>query len=182
VKLRHLRWPRSNSALLFVRYIGRGDSVGLHRNFFGDVAEETALEQLFFCVPTQWWTYPRAPGRALPVSHFERQRVAISPGLCGTNSPGMPLTALEVDMAERVNFAPLDKYAVDREEAEKLDLETHARLEAGLIDTFPASDPVSSAQPSPTLEHLKRPPFWLAIRSMFSVIRRTRWSGKPRKN
>jgi hypothetical protein len=86
----------------------------------------------------------------------------------------MPLTALEVDMAERVNFAPRDKYAVDREEAEKLDLETHARLEAGLIDTFPASDPVSSAQPSPTLEHLKRPPFWLAIRSMFSVIRRTR--------
>jgi hypothetical protein len=29
-------------------------------------------------------------------------------------------------------------------------METHARLEAGLIDTFPASDPVSAAQPSPS--------------------------------
>ena len=26
----------------------------------------------------------------------------------------------------------------------------HARLEAGLIDSFPASDPVSAAQPAPT--------------------------------
>jgi hypothetical protein len=50
-------------------------------------------------------------------------------------------------MSQRVNFAPRDKYAADREKAEKLDLETHARLEAGLTDSFPASDPVSAAQP-----------------------------------
>jgi hypothetical protein len=30
------------------------------------------------------------------------------------------------------------------------DEESHARLEAGLIDTFPASDPVSAAQPAPS--------------------------------
>jgi hypothetical protein len=42
-------------------------------------------------------------------------------------------------MAERENFAARDKYALDREEAEKLDLEMHARLEAGLLDTKPKS-------------------------------------------
>ena len=30
------------------------------------------------------------------------------------------------------------------------DQEMHARLEAGLIDSFPASDPVSAAQPAPS--------------------------------
>jgi hypothetical protein len=70
----------------------------------------------------------------------------------------------EIDMAERVNFAPRDRYAADREEAEKLDLETHARLEAGLIDSFPASDAMSAAQPAPT-ESLS---LWQAIKTMFS--------------
>lgn len=37
-------------------------------------------------------------------------------------------------MAKRRNFAVRDKYALGREEAEKLDLEMHARLEADLID------------------------------------------------
>ena len=30
------------------------------------------------------------------------------------------------------------------------DRETHAKLDAGLIDSFPASDPVSAAQPAPS--------------------------------
>jgi hypothetical protein len=29
-------------------------------------------------------------------------------------------------------------------------METHERLEAGLMETFPASDPVSAAQPAPS--------------------------------
>ena len=33
----------------------------------------------------------------------------------------------------------------------------HARLEAGLVDTFPASDPVSAAQPAKT-KHEQHPP------------------------
>jgi len=53
-------------------------------------------------------------------------------------------------MAEKFNPAPHDKHAADPREAARADAETHARLEAGLIDTFPASDPVSAAQPDPT--------------------------------
>ena len=46
--------------------------------------------------------------------------------------------------------APHDPHAADPEEAAQADTEMHARLEAGLIDSFPASDPVSAAQPAPT--------------------------------
>jgi hypothetical protein len=53
-------------------------------------------------------------------------------------------------MAEKFNPAPHDRHAVDPNEAAGADAEIHARLEAGLIDSFPASDPVSAAQPAPT--------------------------------
>jgi hypothetical protein len=51
-------------------------------------------------------------------------------------------------MAETFNPAPHDRHATDPHEAAAADHEMHARLEAGLIDTFPASDPVSATQPS----------------------------------
>ena len=51
-------------------------------------------------------------------------------------------------MAEAFNPAPHDKHATDPREASAADHEMHARLEAGLIDSFPASDPVSATQPS----------------------------------
>jgi hypothetical protein len=47
--------------------------------------------------------------------------------------------------------APFDRYASDPKEALKADRDTHAKLEAGLIDTFPASDPVSEVQPAPSI-------------------------------
>jgi hypothetical protein len=50
-------------------------------------------------------------------------------------------------MAQKANLTSVDKYEADRREAERLDLEKHARLEAGLID------PVSATQPSPPVEH-----------------------------
>jgi hypothetical protein len=53
-------------------------------------------------------------------------------------------------MAEKFNPAAHDKHADDPKQAALADMETHARLEAGLIDTFPASDPVSAAQPAPS--------------------------------
>ncbi len=53
-------------------------------------------------------------------------------------------------MAEQFNPAAPDKHAADPREAAAADAETHARLEAGLIDTFPASDPVSATQPAPS--------------------------------
>jgi hypothetical protein len=65
-------------------------------------------------------------------------------------------------MAQKANLTPVDNYESDRREAERLDLEKHARLEAGLID------PVSAIQP-PTAEHQHREglSFWQAIKTMF---------------
>jgi hypothetical protein len=51
-------------------------------------------------------------------------------------------------MAEKFDPAPHDKHAADPREAALADQEMHARLEAGLIDSFPASDPVSATQPA----------------------------------
>ena len=56
-------------------------------------------------------------------------------------------------MAKKFDPAPHDKHAADPREAALADRETHAGLEAGLIDSFPASDPVSMAQPSPSKDH-----------------------------
>jgi len=77
------------------------------------------------------------------------------------------LREVGVRMAQKANFAPVDKYAADRKEAERLDLEMHARVEAGLIDSFPASDAVSAAQPAPVLQRHESPSFWQAIKKFF---------------
>ena len=51
-------------------------------------------------------------------------------------------------MAQTFNPAPHDKHADDPREAQRADRETHAKLEEGLMGTFPASDPLSAAQPA----------------------------------
>jgi hypothetical protein len=48
------------------------------------------------------------------------------------------------------------------EEAERLDLEKHARLEAGLMD-----HPVSAIQPAAEHQHREGLSFWQAIKTMF---------------
>jgi hypothetical protein len=53
-------------------------------------------------------------------------------------------------MAEKFNPAAHDRHADDPREAAKADRDTHAKLEAGLVGSFPASDPVSAAQPAPS--------------------------------
>ncbi|HEV7601729.1 MAG TPA: hypothetical protein VGO49_15925 [Bradyrhizobium sp.] len=53
-------------------------------------------------------------------------------------------------MVKKFDPAAHDKHADDPKEAALADMETHARLEAGLLDTFPASDPVSATQPAPS--------------------------------
>ena len=53
-------------------------------------------------------------------------------------------------MAEKFDPAPHDKHADDPREAARADRDTHAKLDAGLIGSFPASDPVSAAQPAPS--------------------------------
>jgi hypothetical protein len=53
-------------------------------------------------------------------------------------------------MAEKFNPAAHDRHAADPREAALADRDIHAKLEAGLVGSFPASDPVSAAQPSPS--------------------------------
>jgi hypothetical protein len=58
-------------------------------------------------------------------------------------------------MAAKFNPAPHDKHAANPRKAGSDDRDTNARLEAALIDSFPASDPASASQPSPTKAHRK---------------------------
>lgn len=50
--------------------------------------------------------------------------------------------------AEKFDPAAHDKHAADPRAAAAADRDMHAKLETGLIDTFPASDPVSATQPA----------------------------------
>ena len=67
-------------------------------------------------------------------------------------------------MAQKAKLsAVVDKEGTHHREAERLDLEEHARLEAGLID------PVCAIQPAPTTarQHREGLSFWQAIKTMF---------------
>jgi len=57
---------------------------------------------------------------------------------------------MEDDMAEKFDPAAHDKHADKPRQARAADRKTHTRLEAGLEDSFPASDPVSVTQPAPS--------------------------------
>jgi len=52
--------------------------------------------------------------------------------------------------AESFDPAPHDELAENPQEAQRLDHELHVQLDTGLIDSFPASDPISAAQPTRT--------------------------------
>ena len=73
-------------------------------------------------------------------------------------------------MAEKFNPAPHDKHADDLLEALASDRETHAKLETGLVDTFPASDPVSAAQPTPSKADAEADgrSLWDKVKAIFS--------------
>lgn len=72
-------------------------------------------------------------------------------------------------MAEKFNPAPHDKHAANTGEALAADRETHARLETGLMDSFPASDPVSAAQPAPSKRDapIDDETLWQKLRAVF---------------
>jgi hypothetical protein len=72
-------------------------------------------------------------------------------------------------MAEKFDPAAHDKYAADPREAAAADREVHARLEAGLMDSFPASDPVSAAQPTRSRHDREREggSLWDKVRAVF---------------
>jgi hypothetical protein len=73
------------------------------------------------------------------------------------------------NMVEKFDPAAHDKHAANPREAAMADRDVHARLEAGLIDSFPASDPVSAAQPSPSRADGDREgaSLWDKVRSVF---------------
>ena len=72
-------------------------------------------------------------------------------------------------MAEKFDPAAHDKHAADPREAVLADREIHEKLEAGLVDTFPASDPVSAAQPAPSKADGDREneSLWDKVRAVF---------------
>lgn len=70
-------------------------------------------------------------------------------------------------MAEKFDPAPHDKHAADPREAAAADRDIHARLDAGLVDSFPASDPVSAAQPSPSKADRENVSLWDKVVSVF---------------
>jgi hypothetical protein len=55
---------------------------------------------------------------------------------------------MEAHMPGKFNPAARDKHAADPRQALAADRKMREKLEAGLVDTFPASDPVSAAQPA----------------------------------
>jgi hypothetical protein len=72
-------------------------------------------------------------------------------------------------MAEKFNPAAHDKHAVDPREAARADREIHEKLESGLVGSFPASDPVSAAQPAPSKPDSDREnaSLWDKVRAVF---------------
>jgi hypothetical protein len=71
-------------------------------------------------------------------------------------------------LAEKFDPAPHDKHADDPREAMRADREMYEKLEKGLVGSFPASDPVSAAQPAPSKADRDRDQsLWDKIRSVF---------------
>jgi len=75
----------------------------------------------------------------------------------------------EAQMVERFGPAPIDKNAADPQQAAGVGREKHAKLEAGLIDTFPASDAVSATQPAPSKHDADRcnASLWDRLKAIF---------------
>jgi hypothetical protein len=71
-------------------------------------------------------------------------------------------------MAETFNPAPHDKHADDPREALAADRES--KLHNALADTFPASDPVSAAQPTPSVAdaEAEHPSLWAKVKAIFN--------------
>jgi hypothetical protein len=74
------------------------------------------------------------------------------------------------DMAEKFDPARVDKHAADPTAAAAADREMHSKLKAGLVGSFPASDPASITQPAPSVHdsHQHRAPsLWQKLLSFF---------------
>ena len=63
--------------------------------------------------------------------------------------------------------APYDRHADKPADAARLDAKTSQDLKTGLLGTFPASDPVSAAQPAPNRHPERQTGLWSRITSLF---------------
>ena len=72
-------------------------------------------------------------------------------------------------MAEKFNPAAHDKHADNPRDALLADREMHEQLDAGLVGSFPASDPVSATQPAPSKHDGDREnnSLWDKVRAVF---------------
>jgi hypothetical protein len=70
-------------------------------------------------------------------------------------------------MAEKFDPAAHDKHAADPREAARADRDMHAKLDAGLIGSFPASDPVSAVQPTKSKADRHDPSLWDKVMAVF---------------
>lgn len=72
-------------------------------------------------------------------------------------------------MAQKFDPAAHDRHAANPRAAALADQDIHAKLEAGLVDSFPASDPASSVQPAPSKHDGDRQgaSLWSKVRAAF---------------
>ena len=72
-------------------------------------------------------------------------------------------------MVEKFDPAAHDKHADNPRDALLADREMHDKLDAGLIGSFPASDPVSAAQPAPSKAdgRVNNETLWEKLRAAF---------------
>jgi len=61
-------------------------------------------------------------------------------------------------MTDKFNPAPHDKHATKPDDAVAADKDMHQKLDEGLVDSFPASDPASVVQPKPSKSHPSEKP------------------------
>jgi len=70
-------------------------------------------------------------------------------------------------MADKFDPAPFDKHADDPAAAASADRKMRDRLAAGLEGSFPASDPPSSTQPTPSRHDAPERTMWQRFVGMF---------------
>src|SRR5450631_145312 len=83
----------------------------------------------------------RIPASIIPVADCNRNK----------RGTGMLKADWEVHMTKTFDPAPFDKHAENPKEATKFDLIIDEQLRDGIVGgSFPASDPISATQPSPS--------------------------------
>jgi hypothetical protein len=65
-----------------------------------------------------------------------------------TGGPTTTVQPAEIAMSKKFDPAPVDKHAANPKQATRDDKKKSSKLEEGLEESFPASDPASSTSPT----------------------------------